>query len=327
MIRKICSTLAAAAIALSSSAAAESRASRDLAQALATLQLEDARLQTVGWRLATGNAAYCPDASPRIGVLLQDMRNYDNPEGVRAAIGLEGEIAIEAVAAGSPAETAGLAANDEILAIDGLAMASLPPPPRGDYARLAALHAMIDAALARTGTVTFTVRAHDRKLREITVTGQPACPGRFALRDSGAWAQADGTSVLIGRGFGKAQRAADILDNAEYAAVVAHEYAHNLLGHDAWLDRAGRSPDNVLYAEREADRLSVWLLANAGYDPATAPRLMRGRGRRNGSGPPTSPTHDAWETRAALIETELDRLHAKLLARGKADWTKDFQRE
>lgn len=159
------------------------------------------------------------------------------------------------------------------------------------------------------------------------MAGIPACPGRFELRTQGAKAQADGERVLIGRRFGEAKRSSDILEENEFAAVVAHEFAHNLLGHGAWLDRVGRSWDNIRRTEREADRLSVWLLANAGYDPAGAVRLMRGWGRRNDLGFLRMPTHDGWDERASSMEGELGSMRTSMARRGAADWSRDFVRE
>src|SRR5690606_21644740 len=106
------------------------------AAALAALQQSDARLLAVGWRLATGNAAYCSDARPAVGLLLQDMVGYAEPEAMRKAAGIAGPIAVQAVAPGSPAEAAGLRANDEITAIDGTAVAALPVADEEDWRRL-----------------------------------------------------------------------------------------------------------------------------------------------------------------------------------------------
>ena len=51
-------------------------------------------------------------------------------------------------------------------------------------------------------------------------------------------------------------------DEAELAAVLAHEIGHALAGHTG-----GRAPANRVAAEFEADRLGLGFLAAAGYDP------------------------------------------------------------
>ena len=58
----------------------------------------------------------------------------------------------------------------------------------------------------------------------------------------------------------------------------------------------------------EADRLSVWLLANAGYDPASAIRFWERFGREHGEGLISDGTHARWKERAKAIDEEIARL-------------------
>ena len=75
------------------------------------LQARDIQLFRIGWKLATGNAPYCADARPAIGALFHDAASYGKPDRVRAELGLVGDIAVQAVAPGSPAAAAGLIVN------------------------------------------------------------------------------------------------------------------------------------------------------------------------------------------------------------------------
>lgn len=289
--------------------------------ALVRLQQEDARLQSIGWRLATGNAPFCTPR-PSIGLLLQDMANFTDPSPMRAAAGISGDVAVQAVAAGSPAEIAGLAANDEILAIEGRAMADLPPAKAGDWRRLASLHDLIGTALDRNGEVRIAFRRGGAHRRDLTIRGVPACPSRFELIEDSGRAVADGKRVLIGRKFAGLAYAED-----EIAAAITHELAHNLLGHRAWLGEAGRKRSNIRLTEREADRLMPWLLANAGYSPDAAVRFFERWGPGNGGGIFRARTHDGWDERAAFIRGELATI-ATLRASGTAaDWRTHFRRE
>ena len=308
-------------------AANEDRSRSELGLAVEALQLDDTRLQTVGWRLATANAAFCTSARPAVGLLLQDVMNYNNPGSIRTTLGIAGDLAVQAVAQDSPAARAGLRPNDAVLAIGPWSMADLPSVSAGDYTRLKTVHDRIHATLRDEGKVRLRVKRGNDEAREVELVGVPACPGRFELRTQGGKAQADGTRVLIGRRFGATKRPSDVLEESEFAAVVAHEFAHNLLGHSDWLDREGRGWGNVRRTEREADRLSVWLLANAGYDPAGAVRLMSGWGRRNDLGILRLPTHEGWDDRAASMESEIVRLRVAMERRGAADWSRDFVRE
>jgi predicted Zn-dependent protease len=112
------------------------------------------------------------------------------------------------------------------------------------------------------------------------------------------------------------------------AAALAHELAHNWLGHRARLDLTGRSWGQVKATEREADRLSVWILANAGFDPQAAIRFFERWGPKHDLGIFSSPDHDRWKTRVKRITAEIARLRAAQAARGgAADWTRDFVAE
>lgn len=289
--------------------------------ALVRLQQEDARLQSIGWRLATANAPFCAPR-PSIGLLLQDMANFTEPARMRAATGIAGDIVVQAVAAGSPAHKAGLTANDEILAIDGRAMANLPPAKAGDWQRLASLHGLVDAALDRDGEVRIAFRRAGDESREVTVGSNQTCPSRFELIDNSERAVADGKRVLIGRKFAGLDYSED-----ELAAALAHEFAHNLLGHRAWLSEAGRKRANIRLTEREADRLMPWLLANAGYPPEAAARFFERWGPGNGGWIFRARTHDGWDERADFVRAELSAIESLRANGSAADWRTHFRRE
>ena len=319
--------LAAGLIALGLVVTAPARAAEQSIQAaLAELQHDDARLQSIGWRLAVGSARFCPDARPAIGLLLQDMQNYTQPGQVRAAAGIRGDIAVQAVAEGSPAALAGLLPNEEILAIDGQKVSTIPDPKPRDHRRLYALLDRIDEGLKRSGMILLQVRATDGAVRELLIEGVPACPGRFVLLTGNAKAEASQGNVFIGERFADNGRPGDALGDEEYAAMVAHELAHLLLRHGAWLDKAGRDPQMIRQTEREADRLAIWLLVNAGFDPEAGPRLMGSWGRRSNSGLRLRSTHDGWRARLELMSQEVRRVRTILKERGAADWSRDFIR-
>lgn len=288
------------------------------------LQVADARVQTIGWKLARGNARYCGQVRPSVGLLLQDLRNYDDPAKARAVLGLTGDIAVEAVADGSPAQTAGLEANDAVLAIGGESMSGLPPAKRGNWQRLWDLHNRIDTLLGQGGKVTLTV-AHDGVQRGVTLAGEPACAVRFDLDTSGSAAKATRDRVILSKTL------YDQLggDEAMVAAAMAHEFAHAVLDHQGLLDRIGRGMNKVRHTEEEADRLSVWLLANAGYDPTDAQRFMLTWGVDHDAGIFGMPDHDRPKTRARMMEAEVQALHASETrdSAHAANWPRDFVRQ
>src|SRR5690606_37046969 len=131
------------------------------------------------------NAAFCAAARPAVGLLLQDVMNYNDPGSIRTALGISSDIAVQAVAPDSPAARAGLSPNDAVLAIGSWSMADLPSVPAGDYTRLKTLHDRIDGLLADGGKIRLRVKRGSDEEREVELAGVPACPGRFELRTQG----------------------------------------------------------------------------------------------------------------------------------------------
>ena len=286
-----------------------------------TLQSLDARVQSVAWRLVRGNAPYCRTVAPRIGLTLFDAAGFADPAAVRAALGLPGDIAVEAVAADSPAARAGLHSGQLLRAVAGQVVETLPAAGPNDYARLVTLHDRIDATLADAGEVIVS----DGAGADIAIVGEAVCITRFELLSSGSKAAADGKRVVVGRKLVEALPPDPLRGDELLAAALAHELAHNLLGHRARLDASGRSWSKVRATEREADRLSVWLLANAGYDPTAAVRLFKRWGPKFDLGILATPDHDGWKTRVRTVSAEIEAMRAAQAKRGgSADWTRDF---
>jgi hypothetical protein len=277
-------------------------------------QRADALVQSIGYRLATGNARFCANQRPVAGLLLQDVMNYTDPPAVRGALGLTRDIAVEAVAEGSPAQAAGLKANLAVVALAGQDLTALPPVKAGDWRRLTALHDTLDAALVDAGAVTLAIETANGR-RDVTLAGVPACAARFELATEGGGARAGADRVVITEKiYVEVGGEADMV-----AAILAHELAHVILGHSA-----SRLP--VKAREEEADRLSPWLLQNAGYDPAAAARLHRTWGKAHDWGIFSAPDHNRWKKRAAQIDAEIARLPAATEPDGKADWAAHFVR-
>lgn len=285
------------------------------------LQQRDARLFATGWRLASTNAPYCRKTVAATGILLHDAATYGRPDAVRAALGLMGDIGILAVAPGSPADSAGLAPNLTLLALGDLDIAAFP---RSDpsWKRLTELQDSIDLRLRASLPVRGKWARADGSPISVELTPVPVCLSRFEVQDSGKRALAEGTRVILGRDFPGFAYAED-----EFAAAVAHELAHNLLGHRALLDEEGRGQSLVRLTERDADRLMPWLLYNAGYDPRAAIRFMERWGPRHGGGLLRKRTHDGWDERVEIIAGEIAVMEAVVARDGAADWSRHFRAE
>ena len=274
----------------------------------------DLRLATIGHRLAIGNGALCDASAPMPGLLLQSLGQFA-PAGraeARAVYGFEAPVAVEAVVPGSAAAAAGVRANDSLLAIDGDAVIAPPGPSASSEARDRVLAAI---AAKPPGQPLRLTLLHGGVRREATLAPSPGCPSSFeVLLGPAMTAHADGQIVQIGLPFLQRYR------DDQLAAVVAHEFAHNVLRHRVRLRAAGvsrgkvaefgRSGRLVRLTEDQADQLSVALLYNAGYDPAAAARFWREHGGDVDGGLLRSRTHASSGARAKAIEAEIARIPA-----------------
>jgi hypothetical protein len=285
------------------------------AQPVDQLQRDDEAVQSLGWRLSHANAPFCARATPGIGLLLADAQTFDDPSRARQTYGLTGDIAVAAVAADGPAARVGLAANSTVMAIDGALVTGLAPPPSDDsWARVLELQHQIERALARSGAVSLTLADG----RVVAVRGAPSCGVRFILDDGRGNAAASRDQVRIGRET--LRKLGD--DPAMIAAVLAHELAHAALDHESVITSTPNSRAAIRRCEREADRLSVWILANAGFDPAAA-ATMNERLAAGVLELIASSTHGSTRDRVSRIRAEI----AQMESAPDRDWAQRFRRE
>ncbi|HEV7660414.1 MAG TPA: M48 family metallopeptidase [Allosphingosinicella sp.] len=279
-------------------------------ESLAAMRALDQRVATIGHRLAVASLGLCAERAWLPGLAVHDLSQYGadfRPAAIRA-FGLDAGPAVLALAAGGPAERAGLRADDILLAFDGR------PPPRGAPGRggsfelMERILAALDEAFA-DGRATIEIRRGGARLA-IEIAAEQGCATRFQLIPGRSLnARADGRYVQLSTAI-----AEYVADDGELAAVLAHEFAHNVLGHRIRLDEArvrrgilgnfGRNARRIRETEIEADRLSVYLMERAGYDPQAAVRFWSRFGRR-GLNFLGSPTHPNWRSRIALIEAEI----------------------
>lgn len=277
------------------------------------LRAVDGRMAAIAYRLTTGNAALCRDLQPVTGLQLHAIDQYAGPEqaGARAAFGFAGPVVVETVVPGSPAADAGIEPDDVVVAVDGLPM---PVPPRGGVATSATRDAANELFAQQDTRAPLTLTlARGGVSRTVTLRAQPGCRSAFeVLLGPGLAAQSDGRIVQVGARF------FERYDDAEVAAVVAHELSHTILLHRARLEAAGvhwgllaelgRNGRLFRTTEADADRLSVHLLRNAGYDPQAAVRFWREEGGKIDGGLFRSRTHPSAKVRAAAIAAEVETL-------------------
>lgn len=279
--------------------------------AFEALRHDDLRVAAIGYRLATANAAICLDHQPGLGLQLHSLGQYgvDARSAARAAFGFQTGVAIEGVVPGSTAAAAGVRQDDSLVSINGIAVAAALPGPTALPST--ADRDRVEAQLERlpdTAPLTLGVKRGVQE-QTLVINPVPACRSAFeVLLGVGNESTADGSIIQIDAGL------LESLSDDDLAAVLAHELSHNILRHRARLEAAGahwgilaelgKNARLMRQAEIEADRLSVFVLANAHYDPRAAGRFWRGSGRKLDLGIFRSRIYLSWKDRAAMLDRE-----------------------
>lgn len=273
---------------------------------------QDLRLANTGYRLASANAAYCERKERNPGWVIHDVAQY--PEGAiaKAAFGFDKPIQIAAVVKDGPADHANIKAGDGFVGLDD-ATIYWPAMPVGKtgYERMGSFKQLIAERWAAKPSLSMQFSRDGGDIKA-ALAPPLVCSSDFQIdTDDGLDAGADGQIVRVTYGMMRYTS-----DDAELAAVVAHELSHNILRHrdklnaqgiDRGLGRFfGKSKKAILATEIEADRLSVWLIANAGYDPKAALRFWERYGRQHGQGIFSEGTHLRWKNRVKIMQAEID---------------------
>jgi beta-barrel assembly-enhancing protease len=273
----------------------------------------DRNVIDVGRRLAAGSADLCSGYVSNPGWTLADVEQYapvtpkqaDYRRMATAALSLRSMPTVVFVQAGSAAARAGVLPGDAVLSVNGQAIAE-SATAKPSRTRLAHIERSIPVRSVRVrrngGTIDFEI-APER-----------GCPSHFLIgRARGLrGVSSDGRNVGVSAEMLEYVRRND----DELALILAHELAHNILGHNkgvpafraAGEDRSGRSKKS---REAEADRWALYLMARAGYDVSVAPGFWRRWGPKTSFGLFNSGSHPGWRDRAAAAEAEIARIKAQ----------------
>ncbi|WP_088306573.1 peptidase M48 family protein [Novosphingobium sp. B 225] len=278
----------------------------------AHLRGEDERLAQTITRLLNANDRYCDRHMPASGLVLHalDMFDPDLRDAARKYFGFPSPIAIELIVAESPAQVAGIAPGDGLIAINDMKLSPILAARASAANRDRAEQILTQLPLDRPIALTLV---RDTAQFEVAVQPVQACRARWeVVSGSSLLGQSDGQTIQIGQDF--ITKASD----ADLAVIVAHELAHTILNHTRRLAEAGISQGLLAEfgrnrrlnrrAEDEADRMSLYLLANAGYDWNAAPQFWEGLGRSWDPGIFRRRDYRSPSARAAVMRHEGNRI-------------------
>jgi hypothetical protein len=261
----------------------------DAVSPLSSLIAGQDRIYRVAAPLMVKNAPLCrSQARPLLGFTAKNRYSYP-PElatAVDSMLGLDERLRVMQVLEGSGAKRAGIRTGDILQSIQDQTL------PLGANAETET--ARLIAPLLKNATeVPIVVLRQEQPLR-LMVPLTTACAFSMEIGQSPQInAYADGRRILLTRGM------LDLLStDAELAAILAREMAHNVLQHAASLQvtatiasvidgllplhpdpsvLSGRGGIRPMPAklDQEADRLAMYLLARAGYEPTAMERTLQ----------------------------------------------------
>lgn len=303
------------------------------AQLLTKMAALQDRLYRVAAPLLINNADLCKgQARNLLGFTAKNRYSYPGEfnDAAHAAFGMGERLQVTGVLVGSGAAKAGLRVGDGLLAAAGKAL------PTGPNALVSA-GAVFGPITASKAALPLSIeRAGEDKPRDLNVPVTRACAFAIELGNAdNVNAYADGNRIMVTRGLIAFTRS----DN-ELAFVVANTMAHNMLGHAA-MQRNGATigsiidslvsvrPDTSMLIgsggikampadlDAAADRLSLYLLARAGYDIDNAATFWK---RLHGTYPPTVlngyvANHPSTGARVAALDKADDEIKARRAAK------------
>lgn len=295
-------------------------------QAFDTLLRRQDRVYRVITPLLVNNTPLCKSsARPLLGFTAKNRYSY--PAELRAAaestLKLGDTLQVLQVLEGGGAMRAGLRRGDLLQAIEG------EPLPQGPQAETEAAKRVLP--LMRSARELELTLSRDGTPMTVKVALTPACALTVEVGNAPhVNAYTDGRRILVTAGM------LDVLSDEELAVILAREVAHGTLRHantlkmvstlagvidallplrpelSAFAGSAGIRPMDPLL-DQEADRIAMYMLARAGFDPALAPRTLEKLARAYPATITNAyPSIHPWTAeRAALMETTLTEIRRK----------------
>ncbi|MEY4467940.1 MAG: hypothetical protein RIR21_1733 [Pseudomonadota bacterium] len=298
---------------------------------LDSLLLRQERVYRIAAPLIIKNAVLCrTQARPLLGFTAKNQYSYP-PElavAARQSLGLDERLQIMQILDGSGAMRAGLKRGDILQTIQDL---NIPTGPQAEPETAR----MLSPILKNLSELNITVI---RQNQPITVNVPLTLACAFAIDVGNAQqvnAYADGRRILLTRGL-----LDSFTTDEDVAVVIAREIAHNVLQHAKQLQQMATlsmvidnlllfKPDQIAAnssngikitpekMDQEADRLALFMLTRAGYDPANFSRVLQKLAQNpNSSQALTYSTLHPWtEARRSVIQATLKEIRQKQAAK------------
>lgn len=207
------------------------------------------RIQTLAAPLRIQNKHLCSSTERDPGFTTHKVSDYPPNMQLMAQelLGLNAEgVFIKDVRSGSPAYTAGLRAEDQILTINGKAVPNIQQRPR--------FYAALSRNAFNASQTSMRLRRQDGEVYSASLRARTACniPASVVFSKN-VNAYTDGREVFITSALMQTTH-----EDLVLSLLLAHEMAHVIAGH------AGRSLSQAL--EIEADGMALVLMVNAGLD-------------------------------------------------------------
>jgi beta-barrel assembly-enhancing protease len=278
--------------------------SATLMATLRSLQAEDARVAIIAYRLATRGRALCRLTQPQTGLSLHSLSQYapDFRPAARLAFGLSDAVSMLVVVPGSAAERAGIRVGDDLLQVNQTSVRDAPVG-KSSAAAVAEAARVLREATQRPEPLLLTLRRNGQMFQTM-LKAELGCASRVELvPGSKLNAKADGEVLQLTTAVLSQAR-----DDDELAFILAHEMAHNGLGHPQMLRASGWKKARVLETEIEADQIGLRLMHLAGYDPHAGARFWARFGKKTGYGIFSDGTHQRTAARVRTLEAAANAL-------------------
>ena len=289
------------------------------------------RLQSIGDRLRMGAAPLCNDIVPRFGWAIVNRFSFDaaTRDIATAEYQLGDRLKVVRLTTDGPAERAGVMVGDEIVQAGDAGLSGTGAESSFDK--------IAKDSFSQRNPMMLELLRHGESL-VVDLTGMPSCNYTVALTGGEKLnGSTDGRRIFVSSGLVRFAR-----DDTELALVIAHEMSHDIRNHveakrknastgsaiGVLLDvlaAAGGSYGNTFSSlgaqigagaysqefEREADYVSLYVMALSGYDIAHAPDFWRRMATVRPDEIDKGYTHPSTAQRFVALEAAVREIHGK----------------